>query len=132
MPHKRKWEWRYSSTHSVHGTRSPSWMAASHPSNHTEEKADRGPATDLDIVAKRKILAIARNQTPVIQPVASSLRYLTVLSVYITFQHQCEPIVNMNGKTSKCIKKKYFLTCNQEQPVDFGFLHIWQWLHIWH
>ena len=30
------------------------------------------------------------------------------------------------------LKKKYFLTCNQEQPVDFGLLRIWQWLHIWH
>jgi len=28
--------------------------------------------------------------------------------------------------------KKCFLTCNQEQPVDFGLLHIWQWLHTWH
>ena len=29
-------------------------------------------------------------------------------------------------------KKKYFLTCNQEQPVDFGLLRILQWLHTWH
>jgi hypothetical protein len=35
------------------------------------------------MVAKRKIIATAGNQSPVIQPVASSLYHMRVLSVHI-------------------------------------------------
>jgi len=68
MQHKHMGERKYSSTHSVHRTRSPSWMAASHPSTHTEEETDRVQQLIWTWWQKEKSLPM-----PGIKPQSSSL-----------------------------------------------------------